>query len=131
MRHSKKTTSGCLVIFFFIFCIWALFSYFREDYEKYFMRDSEKNAIPWYEAVETCKEMYRSVAQYGAVVPNCRKRKENATEFTFMWNSSVPIILRNKYDEETRNSGVCTVSKETGEIISISLNNKNLLETGK
>lgn len=111
--------------------IWALFTVFREDLERFRAGRAKASGIPWHEAVELCKEMYSSVSEYGGVIPNCRKRTETDTEFIFNWNRSVPIILRNSRNEETSNTGTCIVSKETGEVSYLRLNKVVLHDSRK
>ncbi len=88
------------------------------------MRYVDSGGLPWFKAVEICREKYRSMAEYGSVIPNCRKRTEDEAQYTFVWNSSVPIIFKNEHDKEIKNIGTCVVLKETGKISYISLNNR-------
>ena len=131
MTKQIQSKAGCFVIIFIFSLILVLFSYFRDDIEKYKTRNSEVVGIAWYDAMDICKAKFISVSEYGGIVPNCRKRKENATEYIFTWNRSVPILLKDKSNKKTRNSGTCIVNRNTGAIDYLSINNQVFLDRRK
>lgn len=108
----------------FLILLIILMSLFREEYDR-FMGPQETEEIAWAPAMKLCKEKYRSLDTPGNInVPNCKKRTENESEHIFYWSRPMGIFIKKAPDILTINKGTCVVSKETGEIIYMTLNDR-------
>jgi len=81
-----------------------------------------KDGVSWVAAVEKCKRKYEAYRPSGQVkAPNCRKRTEDSEYFYFSWTKPLAIIIRQSDGKLVKTAGKCQVSKESGEIVSMTL----------
>ncbi len=123
MKGKINTRLGCLSAVVFLVLLTVVISLLRGNKNRW--QETEMQAVPWAQAVEMCKMKYKSLASPGVIkVPNCRKRTENDAEHVFSWSRPVGIYIKKDGGGVTTNKGTCVVSKETGEIVYMTLNKK-------
>ncbi len=87
----------------------------------------ETDVISWADAAEKCKEKYKSFYSPGTVkTPNCKKRLEDDTYFYFYWRKPLSILIRKSNGEQITYPGTCQVSRNSGKIVHITLNKKEI-----
>lgn len=127
MNTKTQTRLGCLFSILFIVLLIVLFSLFLEKTDRS-MQKADKEGIAWGSAAEKCKEKYKSLPSSGKIkVPNCKKRTETDSEYVFYWSKPLGIIIKKEPDILTINRGTCRVSKQTGEITYMTLNDRVIL----
>ncbi|MBU1419896.1 MAG: hypothetical protein KKD01_04765 [Proteobacteria bacterium] len=124
MKKKTKTGLGCLFVILFFVLLIVLMSLFREEYDR-FMGETKTQEIAWAPAMKICKDRYKSLDSPGRInVPNCKKRSENDLQHVFYWSKPMAIFIKKDPDVLTINSGTCVVSKDSGEIIYMTLNDR-------
>ena len=124
MKQQVKTKIGCLAAIVFLFSIGIVYSIFRPDSSVQYSTD----AISWAEAAEKCKAEYMSQRPAGTVkVSNCKKRLEDDDYFYFFWSKPLSIFIKKSDGGRLRYPGTCQVSRESGEIVYLTLNKKVLV----
>lgn len=124
MKKQTKSGLGCLSVILFFILVIVLMSFFREKHGS-FREQPETEGIAWAAAMKLCKERYISLDSVGTInVPNCKKRTENESEHIFYWGRPMGIFIKKEPDVPTINTGTCVVSKETGEILYMTLNDR-------
>ncbi len=123
MKKKTKTGLGCFFLLLFLLLLVVLMSLFREEYDRFFKKEPEPQGITWASAMKICKEKYKSLGSPARInVPNSKKRTESELEHIFHWSRPVGIFIKEEADTLTVSNGICVVSKESGEITYISLN---------
>ena len=88
----------------------------------------ETDSLSWADAAEKCKDKYKSLRPAGTIkVSNSRKRLWDEKYFYFYWKKPQSIFIKDSNGVQTRNSGTCQVSRESGDIVYMTLNDKELV----
>jgi len=88
----------------------------------------ETDSLSWADAAEKCKDKYKSLRPAGTIkVSNSRKRLWDEKYFYFYWKKPQSIFIKDSNGVQTRNSGTCQVSRENGDIVYMTLNDKELV----
>ncbi|MBN4071640.1 hypothetical protein JYT30_00595 [Desulfotalea psychrophila] len=89
----------------------------------------ETDTISWAAAVEKCKVKYKSQRPAGLIkVSNCRKRLWDDEYFYFYWSKPQSIFIKKSTGEQVRYDGTCQVERKTGEIVYMTLNDRELVK---
>jgi len=126
MKTKKSYTVLSFLIAAIIFLVILFVSLF---FSKSAVDVLEKDTISWAGAAEKCKDKYKSLRSTGTIkVSNSRKRLWDDEYFYFYWKKPLSIFIKDSNGKLTRNSGTCQVSRESGEIVYMTLNNKELVK---
>lgn len=126
MKTEKSSKILSLIIAAAIFLAVLFISLF---FSKSAVEVLEKDTISWADAAEKCKDKYKSLRPPGTIkVSNSRKRLWDEDYFYFYWKKPLSIFIKNSSGVLTKNSGTCQVSRESGEIVYMSLNDKELVK---
>jgi hypothetical protein len=125
MKSKISSRIGCIsaVVFFFLIAIFSSW-YYRYAKEQQVATDG----ISWADAVEKCKRKYEAYRPAGQIkAPNCRKRTEDADYFYFSWSKPLAIFVMKSNGQTSSYGAKCQVSRESGEIVHMTLNKQVLL----
>jgi len=120
MKGEKNSRLGCAVAVVIVLSIAIATSlYFQNGKQQSLVTN---DGISWIDAVEECKRKYEAHLPPGQIkAPNCRKRTEDNEYFYFSWSKPLAILVKRSDGKITKIAGKCQVSKESGEIVSMTL----------
>jgi hypothetical protein len=129
MKKKKSSQAVSLLIAAVIFLgVLAAFFFLGESGVEVLEADS----ISWAGAAEKCKDKYKSLRPAGTIkVSNSRKRLWDEKYFYFYWKKPLSIFIKDSNGVQSRNSGTCKVSRESGKIVYMTLNEKELVNKKK
>ena len=123
MKISAQTGSIITVIVFFVLVFLA--SLFLGESA---MEVLETDKISWAAAAEKCKAKYKSQRPAGVIkVSNCRKRLWDDEYFYYYWSKPQSIFIKQSNGEQIRYDGTCQVDRKSGEIVYLTLNDRELV----
>jgi len=126
MKTRKSSKAVSLIIAAVIFLAVLFVSQF---FSKSAVEVLEKDTLSWADAAEKCKDKYKSLRPAGTIkVSNSRKRLWDDEYFYFYWKKPLSIFIKDSNGGLTRNSGTCQVSRESGKIVYMTLNDKELVK---
>lgn len=129
MKSKRSSRTGCLVLFVFLCTVVVASSfYYRNKNEQ---PASDTDTVSWVVSVEKCKSKYEAYRPGLIKAPNCRKRTEDSGYFYFSWSRPLAIIVTNKNGQLAKISAKCNVSKNSGEIVYMSLGKTVIVNKSK
>ncbi|MCK5069771.1 MAG: hypothetical protein KAR01_04495 [Desulfocapsa sp.] len=129
MKSKRSSRTGCLVLFVFLcLLVVAATLYYRNVNEE---PAPDRNGVSWVVSVEKCKSKYEAYRPGLIKAPNCRKRTEDNGYFYFSWSRPLAILVTNKAGKITKISAKCNVSKDSGEIVYMSLGKTVIVNKSK
>lgn len=125
MPKKNSSRTGCIFLLVtFSLIIIASFLFYPEPGNK----EKPSGKISWADAAEKCKAKYKAQRPAGVVkVPNCRKRTEDDDFFYFIWRKPLSIFIKHSKGSQKAYPGTCQVSRESGEIVYLTLNKRVLV----
>jgi hypothetical protein len=126
MKKKNSSQAVSLLIAAVIFlCVLAAFLFLGKSGVEVL----ETDTISWADAAEKCKDKYKSLRPAGTIkVSNSRKRLWDDEYFYFYWRKPLSIFIKDSNGVQTRNSGNCQVSRESGDIVYMTLNDKEIVK---
>lgn len=120
MKNKKNSRIGCAVAVILVLLLTISTSLYFQNKKQRSL--AVHDGLSWVVAVEKCKRKYEAYSAAGQIkAPNCRKRSEDHEYFYFSWSRPLAIIIKKSDGKITKSAGKCQVSKENGEIVSMTL----------